>query len=315
MEQPRPCRVKEDVMSIRPVKRIIQSTPTIEGAGVKLRRAFGFGTTSEFDPFLLLDDFRNENPDDYRAGFPWHPHRGIETITYVLAGTVEHGDSLGNKGKMGAGDVQWMTAGSGILHQEMPQGDAQGRMHGFQLWANLPSSLKMTAPRYQDVPAIQIPEVVDDDGTRVRVICGDFWGKRGPVDGIAAEPRYLDVFVPPNRRKTLPVELGRHAFAYVFEGAGTFSDASQPFGVLTEKDTPAGETLVRERTGNRSLVVFDSGDEVTVQAGEEGIRFLLVSGKPIEEPVAWYGPIVMNTKAELEQAVAELRNGTFIKHG
>jgi hypothetical protein len=302
-------------MSIRPIKRIAQSAPTIEGAGVKLRRAFGFGTTSEFDPFLLLDDFRNENPDDYRAGFPWHPHRGIETITYVLAGTVEHGDSLGNKGKMGAGDVQWMTAGSGILHQEMPQGDAQGRMHGFQLWANLPSSLKMAAPRYQDIPAIEIPEIVDDDGTRVRVICGDFWGKRGPVDGIAAEPRYLDVFVPPRKRKTLPVEAGRHAFAYVFEGLGTFSDASQPFGVLTEKDTTAGETLIRERTGNRSLVVFDSGDEVTVQAGEEGIRFLLVSGKPIEEPVAWYGPIVMNTQAELQQAVAELRNGTFIKHG
>jgi redox-sensitive bicupin YhaK (pirin superfamily) len=302
-------------MSIRPIKRIAQSTPTIEGAGVKLRRAFGFGTTSEFDPFLLLDDFRNDRPDDYSAGFPWHPHRGIETITYVLAGTVEHGDSLGNVGKMGPGDVQWMTAGSGILHQEMPHGDAQGRMHGFQLWANLPSSLKMTAPRYQDIPAIEIPEVIDDDGTRVRVICGEFWGKRGPVDGTAAEPRYLDVFVPPGRRKALPVERGRHAFAYVFEGSGTFADASQPFGVLTEKETAQGEALVRERTGNRSLVVFDSGDEVTVQAGDEGIRFLLVSGKPIEEPVAWHGPIVMNTQAELQQAVAELRNGTFIKHG
>jgi redox-sensitive bicupin YhaK (pirin superfamily) len=302
-------------MSIRPVKRIVQSTPTMEGAGVKLRRAFGFGETDEFDPFLLLDDFRNERPEDYRAGFPWHPHRGIETITYVLAGTVEHGDSLGNKGKMGAGDVQWMTAGSGILHQEMPEGDEHGRMHGFQLWANLPSSLKMTAPRYQDIPAREIPEIVDDDGTRVRVITGDFWGKRGPVEGVAADPRYLDVFVPPGRRKTLPVELGRHAFAYVFEGSGTFSGASQPFGVLTEKTTPEGDTLVREQTGNRSLVVFDSGDEVTVQAGDEGIRFLLVSGKPIEEPVAWHGPIVMNTNAELQQAVAELRNGTFIKHG
>ena len=301
-------------MSIRPVKRIVQSQPTIEGAGVKLRRAFGFGETAETDPFLLLDDFRNDRPDDYRAGFPWHPHRGIETITYVLAGTVEHGDSLGNVGKMGPGDVQWMTAGSGILHQEMPHGDTQGRMHGFQLWANLPSSLKMTAPRYQDVPAIEIPEVVDDDGTRVRVVCGEFWGKRGPVDGTAAEPRYLDVFVPPGKRKALPVERGRHAFAYVFEGSGTFSDASQPFGVLTEKDTAQGEALIRERTGNRSLVVFDSGDEVTVQAGDEGIRFLLISGKPIEEPVAWYGPIVMNTQAELQQAVAELRDGSFIKH-
>jgi redox-sensitive bicupin YhaK (pirin superfamily) len=301
-------------MSIRPVKQIVKAQPTMEGAGVKLHRAFGFGQTSDFDPFLLFDDFRNDRPDDYRAGFPWHPHRGIETITYVLAGTVEHGDSLGNKGRMGAGDVQWMTAGSGILHQEMPQGDAQGRMHGFQLWANLPSSLKMAAPRYQDIPSGEVPEVVDDDGTRVRVVCGDFWGKRGPVDGIAADPRYLDIFVPAGRRKTLPVETGRHAFAYVFEGAGTFAGASQPFGVLTEKETPAGETLVRERTGNRSLVLFDSGDEVTVQAGDEGIRFLLISGKPIEEPVAWYGPIVMNTNAELQQAVAELRNGTFIKH-
>jgi redox-sensitive bicupin YhaK (pirin superfamily) len=302
-------------MSIRPVKRIAQSTPTMEGAGVKLHRAFGFGTTSEFDPFLLFDDFRNDRPDDYQAGFPWHPHRGIETITYVLAGAVEHGDSLGNKGKMGAGDVQWMTAGSGIMHQEMPHGDERGRMHGFQLWANLPASLKMTAPRYQDIPAAVIPEVTDDDGTHVRVITGDFWGKKGPVEGVAADPRYIDVFVPPGKRKTLPVEVGRHAFAYVFEGSGTFSGASQPFGVLTEKETPAGETLVREQTGNRSLVVFDSGDEVTVQAGDEGIRFLLVSGKPIEEPVAWYGPIVMNTQTELQQAVSELRNGTFIKHG
>jgi quercetin 2,3-dioxygenase len=288
----------------------------MEGAGVKLHRAFGFGTTSEFDPFLLFDDFRNDRPADYQAGFPWHPHRGIETITYVLAGDVEHRDSLGNTGKLGAGDVQWMTAGSGIMHQEMPQGDPRGRMHGFQLWANLPSSLKMTAPRYQDIPAVVIPEVTDDDGTRVRVITGDFWGKKGPVEGVAADPRYLDVFVPPGKRKTLPVEVGRHAFAYVFEGSGAFSGASQPFGVLTEKENGDGsETLVRERTGNRSLVVFDTGDEVTVQAGDEGIRFLLVSGKPIEEPVAWYGPIVMNTQAELQQAVAELRNGTFIKHG
>src|SRR4051812_46017136 len=258
-------------MSLRPVREIIQTKSTIEGAGVKLERAFGFGKTKEFDPFLLLDDFRNDNPDDYRAGFPWHPHRGIETITYVLAGTVEHGDSLGNKGKMGAGDVQWMTAGSGILHQEMPQGDAAGRMHGFQLWANLPSSLKMTAPRYQDIPAREIPEVIDDDGTRVRVICGDFWGRKGPVDGTAAEPRYLDVFVPPGRRKTLPVETYRQAFAYVFEGSGTFGSASAPFGVLTEKATVEGDTLVRERTGNRSLIVFDAGDEVTVQAGDQGI--------------------------------------------
>jgi len=303
----------ESAMSIRPVKSIVTSKPTIEGAGVKLNRAFGFGKTSEFDPFLLLDDFRNDRPDDYRAGFPWHPHRGIETITYVLAGSVEHGDSLGNRGSLQSGDVQWMTAGRGILHQEMPQGDAAGRMHGFQLWSNLPSSLKMTAPRYQDVKAAEIPEIVDDDGTRVRVVCGDFRGRRGPVEGVAADPRYLDVWVPPGKRKTLAVEIERHAFAYVFEGSGTFDAASKPFGVLTEKTDGATETLVRERTGNRSLVLFDSGDEVAVQAGEEGIRFLLVSGKPIEEPVAWHGPIVMNTQAELQQAFAELRDGSFIR--
>jgi hypothetical protein len=300
-------------MSIRPVKRIVSSKPTIEGAGVHLRRAFGFGDTTEFDPFLLLDDFRNDRPDEYRAGFPWHPHRGIETITYVLAGNVEHGDSLGNRGNLGSGDVQWMTAGRGILHQEMPQGDTQGRMHGFQLWANLPSSLKMTAPRYQDIKAGEIPEIVDDDGTRVRIVCGDFRGKRGPVEGVAADPRYLDISVQPGKRKTLAVELERHAFAYVFEGSGNFRAASQPFGVLTEKTDGANEILVREQTGNRSLVLFDSGDEVTVQAGDEGIRFLLVSGKPLKEPVAWYGPIVMNTQAELQQAVSELRRGTFIK--
>jgi len=299
-------------MSIRPIKSITQSQPTIEGAGVRLRRAFGFGNTREFDPFLLLDDFRNDNPQDYLAGFPWHPHRGIETITYVLNGAVQHGDSLGNRGSLGAGDVQWMTAGSGILHQEMPQGDERGRMHGFQLWANLPRSLKMTDPRYQDIVARDIPEVVDDDGTRVRVICGSFWGKTGPVEGVAADPRYLDVWVPPRVRRTLPVESSRHAFAYVFEGSGTFRDASAPRAVRTEWVGDASGTP--ELAGNRSLVLFDSGDEITVQAGEDGIRFLLVSGRPIEEPVAWQGPIVMNTRAELERAYAELRDGTFIKH-
>jgi hypothetical protein len=300
-------------MSLRPVKTIIQSKPAIEGAGVKLRRAFGFGDTAAFDPFLLMDDFRNESPEDYRAGFPWHPHRGIETITYVLAGTVEHRDSLGNKGSLGAGDVQWMTAGSGILHQEMPEGDSQGRMHGFQLWANLPSSLKMTAPRYQDVTSAEIPEIVDDDGTRVRVVSGSFWGRRGPVEGVAADPSYLDIFVPAGVRKTLPVETERHAFAYVFGGSGTFAGASQPFGALTEKVIDGREALVREPAGNRSLVLFDSGDEITVESGEEGIRFLLVSGKPLKEPIAWYGPIVMNTEEELREAARELRDGTFIK--
>jgi len=301
-------------MSVRPVKRIVEAAPHVEGAGVKLRRGFGFGDTSEFDPFLLFDDFRNDKPADYLAGFPWHPHRGIETITYVLAGNVHHGDSLGNRGNLGAGDVQWMTAGRGIMHQEMPQGDADGRMHGFQLWANLPASLKMTAPRYQDIAAADIPEVVDDDGTRVRVIVGDFWGKKGPVEGVAADPQYIDVSVAPGRRKRLRVETSRHAFAYVFAGSGTFRDASDPRGVLTEA-TDGSDGVTRERTGNRSLVLFDRGDEVVVQAGDEGIRFLLVSGKPIEEPVAWYGPIVMNTKAELQQALTDLRNGTFIDEG
>jgi redox-sensitive bicupin YhaK (pirin superfamily) len=298
-------------MSIRPVRQITHAKPALEGAGVKLQRAFGFGSTTEFDPFLLLDDFRNENPEDYLAGFPWHPHRGIETITYVLAGTVDHGDSLGNRGSLGAGDVQWMTAGSGILHQEMPKGDPRGRMHGFQLWANLPASLKMTKPRYQDVAAADIPQVVDDDGTSVRVICGEFWGKRGPVEGVAADPRYVDISVPPGRLKRLAVETSRHAFAYVFAGSGSFRDASDARGVLTEQIGGAG--TAPDRTGNRSLVLFDSGDEVIVQAGDEGIRFLLVSGKPIEEPVAWYGPIVMNTQEQLRTAYAELRNGTFIK--
>jgi hypothetical protein len=301
-------------MSIRSIKQISQATPTIEGAGVHLRRAFGFGETGEFDPFLLLDDFRNDRPQDYLAGFPWHPHRGIETITYVLSGTVSHNDSLGNQGALGAGDLQWMTAGRGIIHQEMPQGDEAGRMHGFQLWANLPASLKMTAPRYQDVKAAEIPEVTDDDGTRARILCGTFWGRTGPVDGIAAEPSYIDIWVPPGQRKTLPVETSRHAFAYVFEGSGSFANASAPRGVLTEPidgDGPA----TWETAGNRSLVVFDRGDEVVVRAGEKGIRFLLASGKPLEEPVAWHGPIVMNTQAELQQAVTELRNGTFIKHG
>ena len=301
-------------MSVRPIKRIEQSRPTMEGAGVRLRRAFGFGTTSDFDPFLLLDDFRNEHPEDYLAGFPWHPHRGIETITYVLAGNVSHGDSLGNTGNLGAGDVQWMTAGSGILHQEMPQGDSSGRMHGFQLWANLPSSLKMTRPRYQDVASQDIPEVTDDDGTSVRIICGDFWGRSGPVDQVAADPRYLDVWVPPGRRKTLPVDTRHQAFAYVFEGSGSFRDASDPSPVRTE-GVAAGVAPAVGDAENRSLVLFGSGDTVTVQAGERGIRFLLVSGQPIEEPVAWYGPIVMNTREELREAVRELQDGTFIKEG
>jgi hypothetical protein len=301
-------------MSLRPVKQISQAEPTVEGGGVRLQRAFGFGQTAEFDPFLLLDDFRSDNPADYVAGFPWHPHRGIETITYVLAGEVAHGDSLGNKGRMGAGDVQWMTAGSGILHQEMPSGDAQGRMHGFQLWANLPASLKMTDPRYQDIPSSAIPEVTEDDGARARVICGEFWGKKGPVEGVAADPRYVDISIPPGKRKRIQVETTRNAFAYVFAGAGTFRDASSPRAVLTESAVDPNATPVYDAK-NHSLVLFDRGDEIVVQAGPEGIRFLLVSGQPLEEPVAWQGPIVMNTEAELRQAWSELQNGAFIRRG
>jgi len=214
---------------------------------------------------------------------------------------------------MAAGDVQWMTAGSGILHQEMPKGDPQGRMHGFQLWANLPASLKMTDPRYQDIPSSAIPEVSDDDGTRVRVICGEFWGKKGPVEGVAADPNYLDISVAPRTKKHLKIETDRNAFAYVFAGSGTFRDASAPRAVLTDKVVDPNAAPVYDAK-NHSLVLFDRGDEITVQAGDQGIRFLLVSGKPIEEPVAWYGPIVMNTQEQLRQAIAELNTGAFIKH-
>ena len=300
-------------MSIRPVLEARTARPTMEGAGVHLHRAFGFVDPSELDPFLMFDDFRGDHPSDYQAGFPWHPHRGIETITYVLAGAVAHGDSLGNTGTLGAGDVQWMTAGRGILHQEMPRGNAAGQMHGFQLWANLPSSLKMTAPRYQDVRGTDIPEVTDDDGTRVKVIVGSFWGRTGPVDGIAADPQYLDIFVPAGVRKRFKVDTYRRAFAYVFEGSAAFADASAPQGVLLEKEVMGAEVNIRDLSGNRTLVRFGTGNEIVVKAGEQGVRFLLISGAPIEEPVAWAGPIVMNTEAELRQAFAELRNGTFIQ--
>lgn len=300
-------------MSIRPTLETRLAQPTLEGAGVKLHRAFGFHRPSELDPFLLFDDFRNDHPQDFQSGFPWHPHRGIETITYVLSGTVDHADSLGNTGSLGAGDVQWMTAGSGILHQEMPKGNASGQMHGFQLWANLPRDLKMTTPRYQDVGATEIPEIIDDDGTRVRVVVGEFWGKRGPVDGIAADPQYLDIYIPPGVKKTLPVDTYRRAFAYIFEGSAAFADASDPTGVLLEKEVRGQEVNIRDMSGNRTLVRFGTGDEITVQAGEEGVRFLLISGAPIQEPVAWHGPIVMNTGEELQEAFRELRNGTFIK--
>lgn len=300
-------------MSIRPVKRITASKPTMEGAGVRLRRGFGFGDTTDYDPFLLFDDFRGDQPQDYRAGFPWHPHRGIETITYVLAGTVDHGDSLGNSGTIGAGDVQWMTAGSGIIHQEMPHGDDAGKMHGFQLWANLPRALKMTDPRYQDVKATDIPSVTEDDGTTARVICGEFWGAKGPIEGVAADPNYLDITVPAGRRRAIPVDRARHVFAYVFDGEGRFARASAPRPVLTER-AGTDEVTLSEPVENRHLILFDAGDEIVVETRDQGIRFLLVSGTPLVEPVAWAGPIVMNTREELKTAFDEYQNGTFLKH-
>ena len=280
-------------MSIRQVKRLIRAKPTMEGAGVHLQRVFGFGNTADFDPFLLLDDFRGDEPEDYRPGFPWHPHRGIETITYVLAGEVEHGDSIGNRGVIGPGDIQWMTAGSGIIHQEMPKGDTRGRMYGFQLWANLPAQLKMTAPRYQEVKAAAIPVVKDDDGAEIRVVCGRYGQTSGPIQGVAADPVYLDISVPPGKTKTIPVAADHNAFAYVFEGAAVFGNASE--------------------AENHQLALFDDGDEIAVKAGPKGARFLLVSGKPLREPVAWHGPIVMNSQAELQTAFQELENGTFLK--
>ncbi len=300
-------------MSLKPVLSTTPATPTIEGAGVKLHRAFGFHNPEMFDPYLLFDDFRNENPADFAKGFPWHPHRGIETITYVLSGTITHGDSLGNEGTLGAGAVQWMTAGSGIMHQEMPKGNANGQMHGFQLWANLPASLKMTAPRYQDISAHDIPEITDDDGTRVKIIIGSFWGRKSPIDGIAADPQYLDIFVPAGLRKTFRVDTYSHAFAYIFEGDGRFADASAPQGVLVEKEVGGAELNLRDLSGDRTLVRFGTGEEITVQAGPQGIRFLLISGAPLQEPIAWHGPIVMNTQQELQQAMQDLKNNIFVK--
>ncbi len=300
-------------MSIRPAVKTSVAIPTREGADVHLHRAFGFSEPEVLDPFLLFDDFRNDNPAAYAGGFPWHPHRGIETITYVLNGTMNHTDSLGNKGALKAGDVQWMTAGSGIMHQEMPFGNTQGQMHGFQLWANLPSKLKMTTPRYQDIQGTDIPEIHDDDGTLVKVIIGSFWGKTGPVDGIAADPLYLDITVPAGKRKSFKVDTYRNTFAYIFEGQGKFEDSSVPTGILLEKEVAGQELNIRDMSGNRTLVRFGRGEDIVVHAGQAGIRFLLVAGTPIKEPIAWHGPIVMNTRLELKQAFNDLRNNCFIK--
>jgi redox-sensitive bicupin YhaK (pirin superfamily) len=301
-------------MATRKIRKVIRSKPTIEGAGVHLRRAFGFSEVPELDPFLLLDDFRSTDPRLYLKGFPWHPHRGMETITYVLEGRVDHGDSMGNQGIIGEGDVQWMTAGSGIIHQEMPKGDAEGKMGGFQLWANLPASHKMMDPRYRGLTASEIPLVNLAGGTVVRVICGEIQGIRGPVQDIVTEPEYLDVTLSPHGEFTHPVKQGHTAFAYLTGGEGIFCGETDPYHYEVE----GANYFEMERgrlIGNHSLVIFDDGDGIRVSGEEKGVRFLLVSGKPIGEPVAWYGPIVMNTREELETAFEEYSRGTFIKKG
>ncbi len=285
----------------RKTDRIIKSQPTIEGAGVHLNRVFGFGNTKLFDPFLLLDDFRSDNPDFYLKGFPWHPHRGIETITYIIAGSVKHGDSLGNSGEITVGDVQWMTAGSGIVHQEMPKGDSAGNMGGFQLWANLPASQKMTQPRYRDVKSDQIPEVTLENGATVRIICGEAYGTQGPVQEVFIDPAYLDIHIPAGQVVTHPTPKGHTVFAYVIEGKGFFGEN------VESKGNDA------EIVDNGTLVLFQDGDELSIRTSSEAVRFLLISGRPLREPVAWRGPIVMNTDEELRVAFEEYSAGTFIK--
>jgi redox-sensitive bicupin YhaK (pirin superfamily) len=301
-------------MSVRPILEKNISTPVIEGAGVKLNRAFGFGNTSQFDPFLLLDDFRNDHQIDYEKGFPWHPHRGIETITYILKGSVEHKDSLGNSGELNDGDVQWMTAGSGILHQEMPKGNINGQMHGFQLWANLPSDLKMTNPNYQDMKGNEINTIKDDDETIIKIIIGNYKGYIGPIKEVASKPQYLDIYVPPNTVKTIPMSTYDNCFAYVFEGSAKFDYSSKPQGIKVEKSFNNEDYTIRDLSGNKTLITFDTGDEIKLLSGNHGVRFLLISGTPIQEPVAWHGPIVMNTNDEIKLAMQELNNGTFIKN-
>jgi redox-sensitive bicupin YhaK (pirin superfamily) len=297
----------------RKIQKVFKSKPTIEGAGVHLKRAFGFHEVHLFDPFLLLDDFRSDNPQHYLPGFPWHPHRGIETITYVLQGTVEHGDSMGNGGVISSGDVQWMTAGSGIIHQEMPKGDPQGAMYGFQLWANLPASHKMMDPRYREVKSNEIPEIIQNNETKIRVICGTVGDTQGPVRDIITEPEYLDVSVAPHSEFMHPTQRGHTVLAYVIDGQGYFCQQEDPYSYEVEGVNYFD--LERDRfIDNESLVLLGDGDTMTVSTADEPLRFLLFSGKPIGEPIAWYGPIVMNTQDELRTAFAELQANTFIKH-
>ena len=281
---------------VREISEVLKSMPVIEGAGVHLKRAFGNMHMHRLDPFLLLDDFHSNNPEEYQKGFPWHPHRGIETITYVLSGRVEHGDSIGNSGIISSGDVQWMTAGSGIVHQEMPAGDPNGLIWGFQLWANLPASQKMMDPRYRDITSGEIPEIRTDSGVRIKIICGSFGGVKGPVSDIVIDPEYMDVTMPPETEFTHFVTPGHTVFAYIIDGSGQFDKSRE-------------SVLERE-----NVVIFGDGGEVTVTSGSEGVRFLLIVGKPIGEPIAWYGPIVMNTNEELRVAFEEYEQGTFLKH-
>jgi len=301
------------MIETRKIAKVLKSKPTLEGAGVHLKRAFGFSQVPMFDPFLLLDDFRSDNPEHYIKGFPWHPHRGIETITYVLRGDVEHGDSMGNRGIISSGDVQWMTAGSGIIHQEMPKGDPDGLMYGFQLWANLPKSNKMMEPRYRDVKSDQIPVVSLENGTKIRVICGKVGNTQGSVQDIVTDPEYLDITVPTGTKFSHPTKSGHTVLAYIIEGKGYFCKDKEPFSYEMEginyfdmKRDPFLE--------NGDLVLFDDGNQIEVSTEGDNVRFLLISGKPIGEPVAWYGPIVMNTQDELRIAFEEYNNGTFIRH-
>ena len=296
----------------RKIRKVIKSTPAIEGAGVHLKRVFGFGTTAAFDPFLLLDDFRATNPGQYLAGFPWHPHRGIETITYILSGKIEHGDSLGNEGVIDPGDVQWMTAGSGIIHQEMPKGDINGHMGGFQLWANLPASHKMMEPRYRDVKSEQIPEVSTADGVKIKVISGQVDGTEGPVQDIVTKPVYLDVSVPAGTEYIHPTNAGHTVFAYVIAGTARFCLENEDCSYEVEAEN-LRDSHKDGYVSNGELVLFGDGTQIIVSTQAEPVRFLLFSGKPIGEPVAWAGPIVMNTQEELRIAFEEYRNGTFIK--
>ena len=298
--------------NIRKIQKIFKSKPTMEGAGVRLKRAFGFYQVPLLDPFLLLDDFHSNHPDDYLKGFPWHPHRGIETITYVLYGKVEHGDSMENRGIISSGDVQWMTAGSGIIHQEMPKGQEDGLLWGFQLWANLPASHKMMDPRYRDVKSHQIPEVTLDYGVKVKIICGEVKGVKGPVQDIVIDPEYLDITVPSNSHLRYPVKRGHTVFAYIIEGKGYFDPGRDVYAYEVEGRNYFD--FKREcMMGSENLILFDDGDELTISTEEKPVRFLLISGKPIGEPVAWYGPIVMNTQEELRIAFEEYENGTFIR--